>query len=210
MRRVFLLPVFVFLVWLSGCSKRESTQEHEAPKQTASLPAPDIHSIDFRNFDYPRVSDVDIEIHLRDGVQRNLYYDKDDPSMEKDSASNGEAVLGQALYNYDDHGDPVALVTVDVHSGGTQTTDEMFLYKLVDQKPRLLWSFESGDRADGGLRNAYFESGNLVLELYQEGPGDPLCCASRFSRHVYKFRTGQVVLVATQESLPVPNLRKSR
>jgi hypothetical protein len=205
MRLVFLLPVFVFLVWLSGCSKKESNQQHEAPKQTASSPAPDIHSIDFRNFDYPKMSDgLEIEIHLRDGVQRNLYYDKDDPFMEKDSAANGVASLSQVLYNYDEQGDPVALVIVDVYSGGTQINDELFLYRLVDQKPKLLWSFTSGDRADEGLRNVYFESGKLVMELYHEASRDPLCCASYYSQHIYKFRTGRVVEVAKQDWLPVP------
>ena len=60
------------------------------------------------------------------------------------------------------------------------TQSEIYLYEWKEGKPALTWSLETGDRADGGLRSVYFESGrhNLVMELYQEGANDPLCCAA--------------------------------
>ena len=173
------------------------------PVATASAYA-DIRSIDFRNFDYPKIPGwMDTEIHLRNGVHKNLFPDEIDGT---ESFPGGEADLDQVIYGYNEHGQPIAFVVVAVNSGGTMWVSEIFLYGLVDHKPELLWSFESGDRADGGLRTLYFQSGsgNWVLELYDEGAKDPLCCGSHFDRRFYNWRGGKLVELGRQAWIPVP------
>jgi hypothetical protein len=201
MKRLVLLPVVAWLSFLAGCSKKE------APKATAVVSGDaDIRSVDFRNFDYPKISgEIDTEIHLRNGIHKNLFRDLD-PQSEEDSPSNGAAYLEQVIYNYDDDGKPIAIVVLDVDSGGTMSQSEIFLYGWEEKKPRLIWSFETGDRADGGLRTVYFESGghNLVMELCQEGANDPLCCARYFARHFYNWRGGMFVKLGSDQWIPLP------
>jgi hypothetical protein len=200
MRRVLLFLFLLTSAWLIGCTKKE------VPKQSASLSHyADIRAVDFRNFDYPRIpGERDVEIHLRNGIHPNLFRDGD-PDAEVDSPRNGEASLSQVLYGYDNEVEPIALVVVDVNAGGTMTLSELFLYKLVDGAPKLLWSFESGDRADGGLRTVYFEKGSLVLETYNEAAEDPLCCASYFTRHFYAWKNSdQLVELGKEEWIPLP------
>jgi hypothetical protein len=201
MQRLLLLLFLGSLARSSGCTKKE------VPKQTAILPGyGDIRSIDFRNFDYPKIpGEMDHEIHLRNGIQRDLFRDRD-PNAEAESPFNGQASLEQVLYNYNDEGQPIAFVILGVSSGGSMMVSEVFLYNLVDHTPKLLWSFESGDRADGGLRAIYFErgSGNLILELYEEGANDPLCCATHFARHFYNWKDDHLVELGKEEWIPLP------
>ena len=49
----------------------------------------------------------------------------------------------------------------------------IYVYTLAGRKPdRLLWAFQTGDRAVGGLRRVYGRRGNLVIELYGRGSGE--------------------------------------
>jgi hypothetical protein len=205
MLRTALLLV---LACLCACSKSEVAQPGVSSKKEAAKPAAsasaytDVRSIDFRNFDYPKIpGEMETEIHLRNGVHKNLFPDEIDGT---ESFLGGEADLDQVIYGYNEDGQPIAFVVVTVNGGGTMWVSEIFLYGLVDDKPELLWSFESGDRADGGLRTLYFQSGNWVLELYDEGAKDPLCCASHFDRRFYNWRGGKLVEIGRQEWIPVP------
>lgn len=201
MRRLWLPFLLGSLTLFNGCSKKPAANTPPGAKGYS-----DIRSVDFRNFDYPQIPGwMKTEIQLRDGFERNLFRDRDGKA-ESDSPSNGQASLGQVLYGYGPGSQPIALVVVDVDSGGTMTVSEIFLYKLQDSAPRLKWSFETGDRADGGLRSIYFESGSgdLVVELYQEDSDDPLCCASRFSRHFYNWRNDQLLEIRKEDWIPLP------
>jgi hypothetical protein len=42
----------------------------------------------------------------------------------------------------------------------------VYIYTLQTSKPQLLWAFMTGDKNYGGLRRAYADRGELVLELY--------------------------------------------
>ena len=44
----------------------------------------------------------------------------------------------------------------------------IYFYTLQNNKPKLLWSFGTGDRADGGLKKIYVENGELIVELFGE------------------------------------------
>ena len=201
MKRWLLPSAIILLSFLCSCSKEK------VPVQPPRvLTDQDIRSVDFRNFEYPKISgEIDTAIHLRNGIHKNLYRHLD-PEAEEDSPSNGGAWLEQVIYNYGDDGKPIAIVVLNVDSGGTMNQSEIFLYEWTAEKPRLAWSFETGDRADGGLRTLYFESGhhNLVVELYQESAADPLCCASYFKRNFYNWRNRQFVKLGSEEWITVP------
>ena len=73
----------------------------------------------------------------------------------------------------------------------------VYVYKLSGQKPmRLLWAFQTGDRAVGGLRNVYGRRGKLIVELYGtgSGPNSPpktyygaQCCTRDYTQRRYKW-----------------------
>jgi hypothetical protein len=77
-----------------------------------------------------------------------------------------------AMLNYGDvTGDAVeeALMMLGIESRGSAIPQIVYIFGLAEGKPKVLWSFETGDRADGGLRQVYADGGNLVVELYGRG-----------------------------------------
>jgi hypothetical protein len=204
-RSVFLLSIIS--LELLGCSTKK-----EAPKQLSSISSkPKMRSVDFRNFDYPAIpGEMDVAIQLRNGEHKMIWDEKEGGAP--DLPKNAGATLDQVLYNYDERGQPMAVVVVGIWTGGSMYVSEIFLYRLVEQAPQLVWSFETGDRADGGLRAIYFESGrdNMVLELYQQGSNDPLCCASHYSRHLYNWKNNEFVEFSREDWLPVPKASRTK
>jgi hypothetical protein len=77
-----------------------------------------------------------------------------------------------AMLNYGDvTGDGLeeALMMLGIASRGSAIPEIVYIFGLEERKPKVLWSFETGDRADGGLRQLYGDGGNLVVELYGRG-----------------------------------------
>jgi len=74
----------------------------------------------------------------------------------------------------------------------------VYVYGIERDKPKLLWSFNTGDRAQGGLRRAFAEMGNLVVELYGENAyvgmpnydaaADCAACATHYTRSRYAWQ----------------------
>jgi hypothetical protein len=70
----------------------------------------------------------------------------------------------------------------------------IYVYDLKDnQRPHLLWAFQTGDRSDGGLYKIYVKNRNLIVELLGagSGPGIPAdkvqcaACAKDYTRRKY-------------------------
>jgi len=78
------------------------------------------------------------------------------------------------------------------------------VYTPTAGKLKLLWSFDTGDRSTGGLRDIYSDDGNLVVETYNdEGLG--ACCAKSFTKSIYKwaddrFQLTKAIKVSIKES----------
>ncbi len=154
---------------LTSCSTVQ-LKEPSAPSQvssksaTASYPKPSpspvpaakdksaIRSIDFAHLTYPNYPDYShdrkIRVTLKSGQGSPAYLDYGD--VTGDGVEEAFAVLG-----------------IDIH--GTAIPHYVYIYTLQNGQPKLLWDFETGDRADGGLRSIYSDQGDLVLELYGKG-----------------------------------------
>jgi len=79
---------------------------------------------------------------------------------------------GPAKLNYGDvTGDGIeeAIMMLGIENRGSAIPEIVYIFGLERTKPKMLWSFETGDRADGGLRQVYAQNGNLVVELYGRG-----------------------------------------
>lgn len=81
----------------------------------------------------------------------------------------------------------------------------VYIYNLAGRKPvRLLWAFQTGDRAVGGLRQVYSQKANLIVELYGvgSGPNSPpkisysaQCCTHDYTRRRYRWNGSRFIQV---------------
>ena len=94
-------------------------------------------------------------------------------------------------------GDKEAIVAVGNLCDCSGVWFGLYVYKLSGRKPiRLLWAFQTGDRAVGGLRKVYGHRGRLIVELYGSGSGPNLppkayygaqCCTHDYTQRRYRW-----------------------
>jgi hypothetical protein len=75
-----------------------------------------------------------------------------------------------------------AFVVVAVETEGSAIPHCVYVYTLQSGAPRLLWSVQTGDRADFGLRRLYGDEGKLMVELYSPDGNKGACCPTQFRR----------------------------
>lgn len=167
-----------------------------------------IRKIDFKNFTYPWYPTDYTPPHgkrkitLRDG------------EMKVDAAKNTDrlwASLANVSYaELTGDGKEEAIVTVTTNFDPNGSVACIFVYTLRSEEPRLLWSHETGDRANGGLRSLRVEGFDLVVEQYDikfdwaKGSyeeGTALCCPKRFIRSHYRW-DGEHFGKSKSETLP--------
>ena len=154
-----------------------------------------IRSVDFNKVAYPDFPD----------------YTKSKPKHLSLKAGEGKP----SYVNYGDlTGDEIeeAMVVISVENRGSAIQHYVYIFTEENQKLKLLWYFEAGDRADGGLRQIFAENGQLVIELFGKDrvvggelyKGDEgLCCPSSFTRTRYQW-TGKEFQQISKEVLANP------
>jgi hypothetical protein len=125
----------------------------ESPQKEASP----IRAIDFERLEYPRY-------RLPSGTAITLRPGETAPAHISFGDVTGDAV-------------EEALVVLGERTRGTAVLHHVYVFGLVERESKLLWDFETCDRADGGLRQVYARGGRLVVELYGRGKvlGTNLC-----------------------------------
>jgi hypothetical protein len=128
----------------------------QATEQPSSSPTPTANSpirlVDFDNTAYPNFPDYS-------GSKK-----------KRISLKPGEG--GPNFINYGDitgDGAEEAMAVLGVGTRGSAIPYYVYIFTMDSGKPELIWDFETGDRADGGLRNIYSDHGDLVVELYGKG-----------------------------------------
>jgi hypothetical protein len=108
-----------------------------------------------------------------------------------------------------------AIVKLHLVTGGSALPDFVYIYGLRKGKLRLLWVFETGDRADGGCKNVFAEHGELIVELYgknkiigrdlyeDDGTNTGDCCPTYFTRTTYAWSRNRFRQKGTSEVLPL-------
>ena len=93
-----------------------------------------------------------------------------------------------------------AMIVLGLRTRGSAISYYAYIFTMEKDQPKVIWDFETGDRADGGLRQVYAENGELVIELYGKGKmiegdlyaedgmtgGD--CCPTHFTLLRYKWQ----------------------
>ena len=195
----------------SGPSNTERAQPTpQAGEEVAGAPVAQksfaIRDVDFRNFtfhwypsDYPPPpSPGKREITLRNGA------------MKVDSEKNTDRIWFRlANVSYADltaDGREEAIVTVVANFDPNGSVACTFIY-TENKEIKLLWSRETGDRANGGLRSIRVVDGSsFVLEQYEikfdkrgnYESGASLCCPKRFVRATYVWKNGAFEEVASE------------
>ncbi len=225
---VFLSLILGASAACSGISDVTSqSQQAATPSPAAALanpqtqpepsPTPDspIRRFDFANFTFPYLPSTKCnasKIRLRDGR-----YDAPDsvprqiPSVDCWSVSLGRVTYGDVTGD----GEEEAIVMLYAELGGTEASQDVFIYGLSQGKPRLLWKFVTGDRADGGPRRIYAENGELVIELYGVGAAINkklygteevgACCPRHFTRTRYRWTRERFRQTGKEEVFPNPS-----
>jgi hypothetical protein len=81
-----------------------------------------------------------------------------------------------------------AIVVLTYHTGGTQTTNYIYIYSLDEfGKPKLLDYCFTGDRAYSGLYKVYGENGELVVDLLDPSKSSRDCCSAGFIETRYQW-----------------------
>ena len=190
------------LVRFFACQKSvvENTHVSSAnfPIQTLSpTPSPrsdlPIRKIDFRNFTYPWTEDLSTKdektFTLKNG---ELPYEKEQIGVSLAKVEYGDLT---------EDGQEEALINLVVETGGTAIPNMVYIYTLENEKPRLIWNFETGDRADGGLKRVYAENGKMMVELFGDnkfengewkfgfpkGKFQGYCCPTTYTKIRFKW-----------------------
>jgi hypothetical protein len=116
-----------------------------------------IRKVDFKNFTFPWTK------NQGDGDFFTLKNGKKERIGENDT----EATLQKVEYgDATNDGEEEAMLSIYPWSGGNCSCEMVFIYTLKNKTPKLLWSFDTWDKADGGFKRAYAENGKLVIELF--------------------------------------------
>ena len=94
-----------------------------------------------------------------------------------------------------------AMINIQPITGGNCQCEMVFIYTLKNKKPKLLWSFDTWDRAEGGFKKIYAENSNLAVETFGDNkfengkwefnfPKDNFsgyCCPTAYTKIIFKW-----------------------
>ena len=213
-----IILAIIITFTFSACQKSEadkitdstlptiSVSQIPSPTQTPAINSP-IRKIDFENFKYPWTEDLsspdDETFTLKKG--------------ERPFERNGQMGISLGKIEYADvtnDGEEDAIMSMSVQTGGSSMPSMIYIYTLQNNSPKLLWHFDTGDRAEGGLKNIYAASGNFIIELFgddqfengewkydiPENKFKGLCCPTVFTKFKFKW-TGEKFVEAGKPAL---------
>jgi hypothetical protein len=174
----------------------------QTPTSISERPLTGIRQINFKNFTYPwypsylKAASRSREVTLQDGkfeVREDAKAGIRYLLLELDDVSYTD-LLGDAREE--------AIVYLRGISVMNRFVGCIFVYAVDGAAPKLLWQYETGDRADGGLQKMDIENQSLVIEQYTLDGAAGLCCPKRFVRQSFKW-DGKEFRAVKSVTLPV-------
>jgi hypothetical protein len=182
-----------------------------------------IRQVDFKNFTYPlsghllghsSLEWLDTPAHP--ATKRKTFHLVDGSELTKISSvvvdgkeyGQYEGFTFQSV-SYADltgYGNEEAIVVLKYHSGGTQTTNYVYVYTFEEQRPKLLAYCHTGNRGDAGLYHVDDRNGLLVFELLDPARASGECCSAGVLIYHYKWQEGVFKLAGSigRRTLPPP------
>jgi hypothetical protein len=180
----------------------QRSNSNQTPTSISEKPLTGIRQINFKNFTYPwypsylKAPSRSREVTLQDGkfevgedAKKGIRY----LILELDDVSYAD-LLGD--------GKEEAIVYLRGISVMNRFVGCIFVYTTDGSAPKLLWQYETGDRADGGLQKMGIENQSLVIEQYTLNGASGLCCPKSFVRQSFKW-DGKQFRAVTSMTLPV-------
>lgn len=199
-----LMTVFLFTISLfnNGCYiKNNEPVEQTNFAKTENLNRTNTQksqycSVDFKNFTYSLPSELG----------KGKFTLKNGELMPTRNSDGHVDEMGYSLSSeyYDDLvGDKMkeAVITLSVTTGGSAQPYIIYVFDLSEKTPKLLWTFVSGDRAEGGLRNVYTDNNKLVIETYEPKGSNGDCCPNSYKSVIFQWRDNTFVEIERKVNL---------
>jgi hypothetical protein len=167
-----------------------------------------IGKVDFANFTFPLPrgwqNATEKEVKLEDGKH----------PMTKETV--GMMLLQVKYSDLTGDSEAEAMVVLGVITGGLTNLNIVYIVKQEGNSPRIIWTFETGDKGDGGLKDISAENSLLNLELYgkdryifrqketlkiEDDYDTPVCCPKWFTKSTYKWNGRDFAIQPKRESL---------
>ena len=163
-----------------------------------------IREIDFKKFTYPWTEGQELdekEFTLENGEK------------EKTDDVNGASLFKVEYGDVTNDGIQEAMVSLAPKTGGNCSCEMIYIYTLENKRPKLLWSFDTEDRAQGGLKRVYATDGDLIVETFgdnkfendkwdfnlpRKGAGG-LCCPTAYTKIRFKWNGEKFAVVGKPE-----------
>jgi LysM repeat protein len=94
------------------------------------------------------------------------------------------------------NGQPAAAVVLVSDPGGSGTFSDLYVMASQNGQPTSLASTTLGDRVE--INSIAIENNQIVVDMVQAGPDDPLCCPSQHVINTYELQGDQLVEVSSQ------------
>jgi hypothetical protein len=167
-----------------------------------------IRSVDFKNFTYPLAGPLLGHQNMQWLSDPRNGYSKKNPihlvNGEQFSAEcAGGACNGPEGFIFEsvqyvkltgDEGED-AIVVLRYLTGGTQTTNYIYIFSFENGGPHLLAYCFTGDRAYSGLYGVFAQDGALVVDLFDPTKMSGDCCSSGYVRTTYRWSGNRFVPV---------------
>jgi len=215
--KTLLIKILVFLMAFAFSACQKSAAENvgisafpvnSQAANTMPSPKPDspISKIDFKNFTYPWTEG------LSSGNEKTFTLKNGEVPFER-KGQMGVSLEKTSYTDVTNDGADEAIINLSITTGGSSVPNIVYIYALENKKPKLLWSFDTGDRAVGGFKAVYSENGNLIVELFGDDkfendawkydyPKDKYkgdCCPSVFTKFRFTWNGKKFVIEGKPE-----------
>lgn len=180
-----------------------------------------IRQVDFKNFTYPlsghllghsSLEWLDTPVHPATNRKRIHLVDgselKKTSSVVVDGKEYGqyEGFTFESVSYADLTGDgnDEAIIVLTYHTGGTQTTNYVYVYSFEEHGPKLLAYCHTGSRSESGLYHVSAKKGLLVVELLDPAKASAECCSSGVLISRYRWQHGVFKLAVPVERRTLP------
>lgn len=208
----------VSLALLVAAQSPLAAQEHS---RLAAQPG--IRQVDFKNFSYPLTgrllghnSLVWLDTSPLGGGRSRTFHLVNGSHLTRDSSVvvdgkeyvqfRGFTFQSVTYADLTGDGHEEAIVTLLYQTGGTQTTNYVYIYSPGQYGPRLLAYCHTGDRSDEGLYRVHAATGLLVFELLDPARASAECCSSGSLISTYRWRNGAFKLTGGSKRRALPPL----
>ena len=134
----------------SGAPMYQEEQRIPSPSPSASIAATPIAGSPIRSVNFAKIAYPNFPVYGRSETKHT--------TLKPGQGEPSHISYGDVTKD----GVEEAMVVLPIETQGSAIPYYVYVFTMENGKPKLLWDFEAGDRADGGLRQVYADNGQLV------------------------------------------------